>query len=298
MIRFVGLLVLAAGVALCMGADGPGTFVVDDDDKPAAEGKAPGAEDPPAPSGRERIRQAIMERVQKMDTNGDGKISEDEWTGPKGFFQRLDRDGDGMLTEADRSAPREAGQDGNSRDGDRQRRSRRDRDRSRRGSSSSTNFFSMADTDGDGSVSSDEMQAAVTRLRRADANGDGKLSKDEYGTLMNTVRNDAAFKSNDKDGNGKITPEEWRYSERYFERADANSDGVVDKGELTTFRQSMRGRSRSRGRSRADTSERTRNTDAGGEDKAESGSNKSEKPAGDETPPDTPVIEGVPTVDG
>ena len=34
-----------------------------------------------------------------MDKDGDGKVSRDEFTGPKPRFDVLDRDGDGLVTE-------------------------------------------------------------------------------------------------------------------------------------------------------------------------------------------------------
>jgi hypothetical protein len=33
-----------------------------------------------------------------MDADGDGKITEKEFTGPKAVFSRLDRDGDGVIS--------------------------------------------------------------------------------------------------------------------------------------------------------------------------------------------------------
>ena len=40
----------------------------------------------------------VMERIKRMDSNGDGKISRKEWQGPGRLFDRLDRDGDGFIT--------------------------------------------------------------------------------------------------------------------------------------------------------------------------------------------------------
>lgn len=41
------------------------------------------------------------ERLKRMDANGDGKISRDEWAGPPPLFDRIDRDQDGFITEAE-----------------------------------------------------------------------------------------------------------------------------------------------------------------------------------------------------
>ena len=49
----------------------------------------------------ENAREAAREAFAEADTNGDGRISEDEFTGPVRLFSRADRDGDGILTVSD-----------------------------------------------------------------------------------------------------------------------------------------------------------------------------------------------------
>ena len=43
-------------------------------------------------------RRDPQERFKRMDSDGDGKVSKDEFMGPERFFERLDADGDGVLT--------------------------------------------------------------------------------------------------------------------------------------------------------------------------------------------------------
>ena len=47
--------------------------------------------------GGEIVTAADM--IKRLDKDGDGKISKEEWIGPAPFFDRLDRNGDGAITE-------------------------------------------------------------------------------------------------------------------------------------------------------------------------------------------------------
>ena len=55
------------------------------------------------------------------------------------------------------------------------------------------------------------------------------------------------MKNFDKNNDGKITEEEFDGPERFFERADADGDGVVTKAEVEEMQRSMGGRGGSRG---------------------------------------------------
>ena len=59
----------------------------------------------------EQAKKQAVTRFKSMDKDGDGKVSRDEFTGPKPRFDVLDRDGDGLVTEQEflsgaRSRPR------------------------------------------------------------------------------------------------------------------------------------------------------------------------------------------------
>jgi Ca2+-binding EF-hand superfamily protein len=47
----------------------------------------------------EQAKKQAVERFKSMDKDGDGKVSREEFTGPKPRFDVLDRDGDGFLSQ-------------------------------------------------------------------------------------------------------------------------------------------------------------------------------------------------------
>jgi Ca2+-binding EF-hand superfamily protein len=102
------------------------------------------------------------------------------------------------------------------------------------------------DIDGDGELSSKEIENATAALKTLDKDKDGKLTGEELhpalaGRSPNLAAGDAqAFVAQlltfDKNGDGKLARDE--LPERMLvlmDRADANKDGFVDKAELTTF---------------------------------------------------------------
>jgi Ca2+-binding EF-hand superfamily protein len=48
---------------------------------------------------KEQAKKKALDRFKSMDKDGDGKVSRDEFTGPKPRFDVLDRDGDGYVTQ-------------------------------------------------------------------------------------------------------------------------------------------------------------------------------------------------------
>ena len=93
------------------------------------------------------------------------------------------------------------------------------------------------DTDGDGSVSQAEIDAArAERLQEFDADGDGALSLEEYEALwLDAMRERMVdrFQDHDDDGDGVVTLEE--FSERYdgvVARRDRNGDGVLNQDDM------------------------------------------------------------------
>lgn len=54
----------------------------------------------------------LQQRIAAMDTNGDGLITRQEWTGRQQGFDRLDADRDGTITREELRAMRQAARQG------------------------------------------------------------------------------------------------------------------------------------------------------------------------------------------
>jgi Ca2+-binding EF-hand superfamily protein len=130
---------------------------------PQAPGGGPGKGKPGRGKG------AGAERLKKMDKDGDGRITKEEFTGPAEMFARLDRNGDGCLDQAD--------------------------------------FAPDARPPGDGKPPEGGMpppgggfdpEAIKARWKAMDKDGDGKVSREEYTGKM-------PFEKIDGDGDGFLT---------------------------------------------------------------------------------------------
>ncbi len=92
--------------------------------------------------------------IDRLDTDGDGKISAAEFKGPADHFTRMDTDGDGYLTEEELKN----GRPGPPRGG---------------------NPFEKDDADGDGKVSAEEFSGPSDLFERLDTDGDGYITQEE-----------------------------------------------------------------------------------------------------------------------
>ncbi len=105
--------------------------------------------------------------VERLDRDGDGRVSADEFDGPAEHFSDLDKDGDGHLSEneAPQGPPpgrRQGGQGGQGRQG-----------------GGPGGFIERLDHDGDGRVSRDEFDGPTEHFSDLDRDGDGYLNEDE-----------------------------------------------------------------------------------------------------------------------
>jgi Ca2+-binding EF-hand superfamily protein len=120
-----------------------------------------------------RAHEDLDAEFQKMDRNGDGKVSADEHAGyAKEKFAKMDTNGDGKVTPSEMEAAFE----------------RRDNRLIGREDKASANIemsaadkFKMMDTNNDGVLTADEHAAAARAIfEKMDADHDGALTKTEF----------------------------------------------------------------------------------------------------------------------
>ena len=140
----------------------------------------------------------MRENFKRMDQDGDGSISREEWRGPEEAFGRIDADGDGTISteEAEEAmSRRRGGRPGEGppdREGDRrgppdERRDPPDEPRddgreAQRGRpmEESADLVKRLDRNGDGSIARDELPGPMQdRFDDLDADGDGQLTAAE-----------------------------------------------------------------------------------------------------------------------
>ncbi|NRG19463.1 EF-hand domain-containing protein [Rhizobiales bacterium] len=95
-------------------------------------------------------------------------------------------------------------------------------------------FMERFDTNSDGKVTQEEIDAVVTeRYAVADGNGDGGVDLDEFKAAYAgefALRKVRAFQRLDRDGDGNVTEAEFNRSvERRFSRLDRNDDDVLER---------------------------------------------------------------------
>jgi Ca2+-binding EF-hand superfamily protein len=185
----------------------------------------------------------IASRFGELDRNGDGKVTKDEFKGPEPLFARIDADGDGSISkeEAAKFQPAQGAGAG--------------------GGMLAQRILGM-DKNNDGKVSRDEFTGIPANFDRWDANKDGFITRDEIpggaaaaqpkakGAEEKATEKPAEkptspapatapapdraamrerLQAMDKDGDGKVSKDEFTGPAQLFERLDANSDGVISR---------------------------------------------------------------------
>jgi Ca2+-binding EF-hand superfamily protein len=153
-----------------------------------------------APGTRPDFFAHILEQV---DTNGDGRISLDEYVAAAGArFKSIDTQNKGSIDAADiASSPAVV--------------ARIDR--------RAESFVQRLDTAGNGYVTKDEyLVAAQNRFARLDSNSDGRLTPDELASSHERHGGNAA-----KTGSARAT-----FGQKRFDKLDTNHDGVISKDEF------------------------------------------------------------------
>lgn len=184
------------------------------------------------------LRQQAADDFRRIDWNGDGKISLDEYmASERNRFETLDRDGTGVIDCGSSRAGRPAGG------------AVATSSRSRSGGGGSRGFGARGrsslcfadDLNRDGKVTRGEFDKVTQQEFNSLAKG-GSLSPDQYYQLLaaqSRAISARVFQRLDSDRDGKLTLAEFAASqEKLFARLDKNNDGVITEDELTSSRRS------------------------------------------------------------
>lgn len=183
------------------------------------------------------LRQQAGDAFHRIDWNGDGKITLDEYmASERDRFEAMDRDGNGVIDCGSSRGGRGGG--GAAAPG-----------RGRPGGGGSRGFGSRGrsslcfadDLNRDGKVTRAEFDKVSQQEFNAFAKG-GSLNPEQYYQLLvgqSRAISQRVFQRLDRDRDGKLSLAEFAASqEKLFARLDKNNDGVITEDELTSSRRS------------------------------------------------------------
>ncbi len=166
-----------------------------------------------ADESKKNEKASVWDVMKSHDSDGDGKVSLEEYKRGEDRFKRLDKDSDGFLTEADFSGEMNRGRRG----GRGNRRSR--------GGMGGRMLGLMADSNQDNEVSAEEWKQLIAKVEK-----DGfdlssmKLSREIPARMLDRI--EAMFDTND---DGKVEVSELQ---ELFNKADSNKDSKLSSEEL------------------------------------------------------------------
>ncbi len=240
---------LAALLTAACAAFSPATFV-----------SRASAEDPPAPPMQPPMQPPgtpatppptdapppVSSRfIDTYDANQDGKVTKEEFTGDVEVFSLLDKDGDGVVTNVELGLPTDyrprplppppSDEGPGMKGGNMQKRLEEFKAK-----------LAEWDTDKDGKVTKEEYKGKIP-FDYADRNKDGVISMEDLrgggkgipgmpgmpGEGMNPEAMAARFKEADKNGDGKVTKDEFPGPAERFAMLDKDGDGAVTQEEMT-----------------------------------------------------------------
>jgi Ca2+-binding EF-hand superfamily protein len=201
---------------------------------------------PMPPGGQPGMRMQVqMPNFADLDKNKDKKLSREEASQmPPQFFDRLDTNHDGFIDEEEWNAMRRnfgGGGPGGPGGG---------------GARLGESFTKLLDANADGKVSREEFAKILTLFDALDKDHNGELTTEELGQFFRAV-NDAQtqatggvevntlFEKFDKNKDGKITAEELG-NERVFKSLDLNKDGEITRAEAETATKQLKKASEAR----------------------------------------------------
>jgi len=181
------------------------------------------------------FRQRTDAMFRRVDWNGDGRLSLDEFAGPvRARFQMMDRDGTGTVdcNHSSASESRPGGQQAGSQEQGKHGFGHRHGG----GMRGRGNICAEYDLGKDGKLTRGELDKAVAQEFASAAKGGNGLTPDAfYGIELARFRdmNSKLFKRLDKDSDGKLTLAEFIAPQtKMFDRMDKNHDGAITKDEL------------------------------------------------------------------
>ena len=169
-------------------------------------------------------QQSSRMRFEAMDTNHDGRITRDEWTGSNQSFVNHDWNGDGVLSGDELRIGGQRTTDYGTAD--------HPPNRYEQEISWTEQGFHDLDHNRDGRLTANEWHFDLETFRRIDRNRDNAISVGEFLGANRDDDRDDRFDDLDSNNDGRVTRNEWHGSLDDFRWLDRNNDGVLSRYEV------------------------------------------------------------------